>query len=227
MRRIALASIALILASGCSDDPDPAGPSSGQTITLTASQAASLVARMESFGAGDPSIAALADTIDVVIKAGAEARRVDVTTDLGEGPYWAVSLQMFQGTTTTFHVVAFNDASNPTQFIILGGASLGSSSPVISMSGAIGTSGGESRTGHLYSVAGTEVSAWHASGGAVAFTAHPTSQACSNFPGPGSCVSSSMDATFSFTSTVPDQAATGQRTASGTLTALPGVRLSN
>ena len=224
MRRTALVTMALILATACSDDPS--GPSNGETITLSATQAASLMGRIEAIGVKDPSFAALADTIDVVIKAGAEARRIDVTTDLGAGPYWAVSLQMFHGTTTTFHVVAFDDASNPTRFIVLGGASLGSSSPVTSLSGAIGTNGSESLTGHLYSTSGTDVSAWHASGGSVSFTAHPTSQACSNFPGPGTCVSSTMDATFAFTNTVPDQSATGQRTASGTLTALPGVRLS-
>ena len=224
MRRTALATIVLILVTACSDDP--AGPSNGETITLSASQAASLMAQIESIGANDPSVAALADTIDVVIKAGAAARRVDLTTDLGAGPYWAVSLQMFHGTTTTFHVVAFNDVSNPTRFIVLGGASLGSSTPVAGLSGPIGTNGSESLTGHLYSTSGTQVSAWHASGGSVSFTAHPTSQACSNFPGPGSCVSSTMDATFTFTNTVPEAPATGQRTASGTLTGLPGVRLS-
>ena len=227
MKKLHVAWIAsAVVLSACSDDP--AGPADGDVIILTQSQAVALIAKVESFGAQDASLAALSDTIDVVIKAGAQARRIDVTSDIGNGPYWAVSLQMFAGTTSTFHVIAFDEPSNPTKFIILGGAVLGSSTPVNTASGAIGTTGLVSLTGHLYSVSGTGIAAWHVSAGTSSLTAHPTTQACQGFAGPGNCVAITMDATFNFTASVPDQngTATGQRVATGSVTQIPGVRLS-
>jgi len=227
MRKLSVLSIACALSLGaCSDDPTE--PVNGDVITLTQSQAVALVAKVESFGAQDATLRALSDTVDVVIKAGAQVRRIDVTSDLGNGSYWAVSLQMFAGTTSTFHVIAFDDPSNPTRFIILGGAVLGSASPVNSATGSIGTTGTTSLTGHLLTTSGTAVSAWHVSAGTASFVVHPTSQACPAFVGPGNCASLTMDATFNFTSSVPDHngSATGQRTASGAAEGIPGVRLS-
>lgn len=225
MKTLSAIALALTL-SACSEDPS--GPTTGELITLTQSQAAAVIAKVEALGTVDASIAALSDTIDVVIKAGAQARRIDVTSDIGDGPYWAVSLQVFAGTTSTFHVMAFDEPSNPTRFIVLGGAVLGSSTPVNSASGSIGTSGSVSLTGHLYSVSGTDISAWHVGAGSSSLVAHPSTQACPGFVGPGTCVSITMDATFSFTSSVPDVngSATGQRTATGSVSEIPGVRLS-
>jgi hypothetical protein len=225
MKHLSIATIVFALSLGaCSDDPT--GVPGDDLITLTQSQAVALIAKVEAVGAEDATLAALSDTIDVVIKAGAQARRIDVTSDLGNGPYWAVSLQIFAGTTSTFHVLAFDDPSNPTRFLILGGAVLGSATPVTSASGSIGTNGTTSLTGHLISISGTAVSAWHVSGGSLSFVSHPTTQACPGFVGPGSCVSLTMDATFNFTASVPDGSATGQRTATGTADGIPGIRLS-
>lgn len=225
MRKLAALTVAFAFTlSACSNDP--IAPTTGEVITLTAAQAAALVAKVESFGEEDASLAALSDTIDVVIKAGAQARQIDVTTDIGAGPYWAVALQMHGGTSTSFHVIAFNEPTNPTRFIILGGASLGSAQPVNSNSGNIGTDGNTSRTGHLYSVSGGQLSAWHVSGGTLSFTANSTSTSCPGFTGPGTCVALTMDAAFNFTTVVPGNGTTGQRTASATVTAIPGVRLS-
>ena len=225
MKAVSMLSLALASSLVAFSD-DPTEPPNDSVITLTQSQAVALIAKVESFGAQDASLAALSDTVDVVIKAGAQARRIDVESDIGNGPYWAVSLQMFAGTTSTFHVIAFDDPSNPTRFIILGGAVLGSTTPVNSASGQIGTNGTTSLTGHLLSTSGTAVSAWHVSGGTLSFVVDPTTQACPGFSGPGNCVSISTDATLNFTASVPEGAATGQRTASGTAEGIPGVRLS-
>ena len=227
MNRSAVLVVALALSvSACSDEPT--GVDTGDVITLTQNQAASLIAQVESFGSQDPTLAALSDTIDVVIKAGAQARRIDVTSDIGNGPYWAVSLQMFAGTSSTFHVIAFDSPSNPTRFIILGGAALGSPTPVTTATGSIGTTGTVSLTGHLLSISGANLSAWHVSAGSLSFEVHSTTEACPGFAGPGDCVSITMDATFDFTGSIPDQngSASGQRTASGTAEGIPGVRLS-
>jgi hypothetical protein len=225
MRVLSVASIALVLSlSACSNDPT--GIPNDDVITLTQAQANALIAQVESFGQQDVTLAALSDTIDVVITAGAQARRIDVTSDIGNGPYWAVSLQIFAGTTSTFHVIAFDNPSNPTRFLILGGAVLGSATPVETASGSIGTNGTTSLTGHLLSVSGTGIAAWHVSDGSLSFDLHSTSQSCPGVSGPDDCVSITMDATFNFTGSVPEGSATGQRTATGSADGIPGVRLS-
>lgn len=225
MRRLSLMPLAFVLMlSACSDDPTE--PVNGDVITLTQAQATALVTKVESFGAQDATLRALSDTIDVVIKAGAEARRIEVTSDIGNGPYWAVSLQVVAGTTSTFSVVAFDDPSNPTRFIILGGAVLGSSTPVNSASGSIGTNGTTSLTGHLLSQIDGTVFAWHVSGGSESFTVHPTTQSCPSFSGPGTCMPITVDVTFNFTASIGQSTISSQRTGSGSGVGIPGVRLS-
>ena len=225
-----LATVSIIALAGCSDDTTAPG---GDLITLSASQAAALVARVESFAVNDPSIGSISDTIGVVVKAGAEARRVELATDLGTTTFYAVSLHMpntqSAPASATFHFIAFDDPTTPTRFIILGGWSslaVGNAPPTV-VQGPIGGAASTSLTGHLYSVSGTQVSAWHASAGTVNFESGANGAPCTGFNGPGTCVKSSMDVTFSITSTVPGIGTTGQRTASGSAVNVPGIRLTN
>ncbi|HYC50519.1 MAG TPA: hypothetical protein VEB19_05345 [Gemmatimonadaceae bacterium] len=232
MHRLSVVALASIIAmGGCSDDP-VTGPG-GDLITLSASQAASLVARVESFAVSDPTIGSISDTIEVVVKAGAEARRIEVTTDLGATEYYAVSLHMPNAqsvpASATFHFIAFDDPNNPTRFIILGGWSAlgtGSDAPTV-VSGPIGGATSTSLTGHLFSISGSQVSAWHASAGTVSFESSANGGACTGFTGPGTCVKGSMDVTFNLTSTVAGNGAAGERTASGSAVNVPGIRLTN
>ena len=219
--------------AACSDD-DPAGPTTGDLITLTSAQAAALVAKVESFGSTDPSLAALSDTVDVVVKAGAQARRIDVTTDLGSGPYWAVSLHMpntvSSPASSTFHIIAFNEPTNPTRFIILGGwqQGVGSSAPNTVSGSLSGPTSTTSVTAHLFSVSGTQVSAWHATDGTSYMTSGTTSGSCVGFTGPGTCTPASMDISFTISGSIAGSgtAATGERTAAGNVVGIPGIRLS-
>ena len=234
MKRIVLAAGAAVL-MGCESDKTVIGVTTGETIQLTQAQAAALVSHMSSFSSTDPSLSSLADSARFVLKSGAEAHQIAVTTDLGDGPYWAVSLfrsHVGAGTSpqswSTYHVIAFNEPNNPTRFIVLGGYnSVSGTTPPSSVTGPIGSSATSSLTAHLFSVAGSAVSAWHASGGTVSMTATPTSEACAGFTATNmTCVKSSMSATFNITTTVAGNGTTGQRTAasSGAQTA-PGIRL--
>lgn len=233
MKRISGMLMALAFVAGCSSDNGP-GPTTGDLITLTAAQAAALVDKVESFGSTDPSLVALADTVDVILKAGAQARRIDVTTDIGSGPFWAVSLHMPSTMSTpassTFHIVAFNEPNNPTQFIILGGwqQGTGSSAPNTVTGSLSGPTGTTSVTAHLFSVSGSAVSAWHATAGSSYMTSGTTAGTCVGFTGPGTCTPASMDIDFTISGSIAGSgtAATGQRTASGTVNGIPGIRLS-
>jgi hypothetical protein len=234
MKRFVSASAALCLVLAACGTDEGTGPTTGELITLTAAQAAALVSSVESFGDLDPTLASLADTVDVILKAGAEAKRIDVTTDLGSGPFWAVSLHrantISSPASSTFHVIAFNEPNNPTQFMILGGWALGTgSTPPTTVNGSL--SGPSSTTGvtaHLFSVSEGQVSAWNATSGGSVLTSNATGQACTGFTGPGTCVRATMDVSFSITGSVAGSgsAATGQRTAAATVTGIPGIRLS-
>jgi hypothetical protein len=229
---IALSAASSLALAGCSESKT--GPTTGELITLTSAQAAALVGRMESFGANDPTLAALADTVDVVIKAGAQARMIDVTTDLGSGPFWAVSLHMpntiSSPASSTFHIIAFNEPNNPTQFIILGGwqQATGANPPNTVTGSLSGPTSTTSVTAHLFSVSGSAVSAWHATAGSSYMTSATTSGSCVGFTGPGTCAPATMDISFNISGSVAGAgtAATGQRTASGTVNGIPGIRLS-
>ena len=233
--RIALTAAGLAALMGCESDKTVVGVTTGEVIQLTNAQAQALVSHMSSLSTKDPSLAALADSARFVLTAGAEARQIAVTTDLGDGPYWAVSMHRSRAGTgaspqswSTFHVIAFNEPNNPTRFIVLGGYSSASgTTPPTSVSGSIGSSSTSSLTAHLFSVSGSQASAWHASGGIVSLTATPLTQSCAGFSATGmTCTRSTMTATFNITATVAGNGTTGQRTAasSGAQTA-PGVRL--
>ena len=228
MRKGAFVSLAFITLAACSDDPS--GVTGGEVITLSASQAAALVARIESFGAADPTLDALADTVDVVIKAGAQARRVEIVNSEGASTFYAVSLQRTHPVApawSTFHVIAFNDPTNPTLFVILGGFNQAqSATPPNTVTGPIGATSSSSLTGHLFSVFGNQLSTWNASGGTSYMTAGATTTVCTGWTGPGTCVTSLMDASFTITGSVAVYGTTGERTWSGNITSIPGISMS-
>ena len=231
MRHILAILGSAFLLTSCDETTPPGGPT-GDLIVLTASQATALVDRFEQLSSSDPILGSLADTIRFVITAGAEVQRIDATTNFGADSYYVVSLhRTFSGTSqswSTFHVIGFNDPSNPTEFLILGGWSQTSgSTPPTSVSGSIGASGNTSLTGHFFSASGTNVNMWHADAGTVSLNASATAESCPGFSAPGmTCVKSDMSVTFAITGTVPENGATGERTGSGTASSVPGVRLS-
>lgn len=232
MRDVLSTFAAALLLTSCESDTTLSTPT-GDLITLDAQQAAAIVGRIEQFSSTDPTLGALADTIQFVVKAGAEVQRVEATTSFGVTSYWTVSLHRSRAAPSqswsTFHVIGFNDPSNPTEFLILGGfAQVVGATPPTSLNGPIGATPNSSLTGHFFSVVGTQVGMWNASGGTVSMTATSSGESCPSFNAPGmTCTKSSMATTFSITQTVTGGApATGNRTGSASGATVPGVRLS-
>lgn len=230
---LALAGVVVLL--GCESDEIVTPVTTGEVITLTQAQAATLVSRMTSFSSTNANLAALGDSARFVLTAGAEARQINVTTDLGGGPYWAVSLHRSRTGTgaspqswSTFHVIAFNEPNDPTRFIVLGGFNqVSGATPPTSVSGSIGGAANSSLTAHLFSVSGSQVSAWHASAGTSSLAATPSVETCPGFSASGmTCVKSAMTANFNITTTVPGNGAAGARTMStASAQTAPGIRL--
>src|SRR5687768_14746227 len=115
LKHLALA-VGVVAITGCESDEIVIPVTTGEVIQLTPAQAATLVSRMTSFSTTgtDQTLAALGDSARFVLTAGAEARQINVTTEIGSGPFWAVSLQRSRVGTgaspqswSTFHVIAF------------------------------------------------------------------------------------------------------------------------
>jgi hypothetical protein len=201
--------IALLLSTACSSDSTS---SNGTIIHLTQAQAASLGARMTQIAPIHSELAWLADSASLVLKAGAEADVIAVTTNLADGPFYAVGLQRAVTSSTptstssfaTFHVIAFNDPSNPTDFIIVNGFKqvAGATAP-IQVSGSFG---GNAVAGHLFHIQGATISSYRATTGTATFASAAPAGACIDFQAPTNvtCVQSALLVSFTIADAVSD-----------------------
>ena len=206
--RLERASVGLVVGSlfaiGCGSDT--AGPH-GPTVTLTAAEATILMARITELALVHPELAWLADSANLVLRSGAEADVIPITTDLAAGPFYAVGLQrgvqVSFSSYSTFDLIAFNDPSNPTDFIIVDGFIAGTGTPPTSASGDFG---GSAVTGHLFHVAGNTVTAWRAQAGIAALSTGSVGNACTGFVSNASitCAQSALTAGFIIDSALED-----------------------
>ena len=225
-------SVGLVVGSffaiGCgSDTSGPHGP----TVTLTAAEATLLMARITELAPVHPELAWLADSANLVLRSGAEADVIPLTTDLAPGPFYAVGLQrgiqVSINSFSTFDLIAFNDPSNPTDFIIVDGFMSGTGAPPTSASGAFG---GSAMNGHLFHVAGNTVSAWRAQAGTGTLSTGSMGNSCTGFSSTAAvtCAQSTLAAEFNIVSAVQDSGGqtSGTRSASLVATSVAGILLS-
>jgi len=166
LRWLCVASLAL-----CACGHDSTAPADGPTVvTLTSAQAAALVSQAQVMSAASPGLAWLTDSIEVVLRAGAQALKISVTVDSVPKTYYAVGLmRQFVGSNpfATFHFIAFNDATNATDFFLTNAyapaAAAGAPNSVA------GEFGGSTAFAHLIHVSGTTVTDWSAKTGTATF----------------------------------------------------------
>ena len=217
--------IALVFA-GCGDngitDPNP------PIITLSAQQAAAIAARAEDIAAVHPDLDWLTDSIEVVVRAGAQAKRIEVRENGEPVGLYAVSLQRDVLTSTssfaTWHLLAFDDASNPTVFFVANGFAQGSgTTPPTSVNGPFG---GQSVFAHLIIIDGSTIDARRATTGGATFAARAIGGACpvSGTPPAGvTCNLAEMEVGFDIVNVEP--AYTVARTYNLLAVSVPGVKL--
>jgi len=219
--------VSSLFAVGCgSDSAGPHGPS----VTLTAADATVLMARITELAPVHPELAWLADSANLVLKSGAEADVIPLTTDLAAGPFYAVGLQRGVQVSaiafSTFDLIAFNDPSNPTDFIIVDGFMSGTGTPPTSASGAFGGA----VNGHLFHVAGNTVTAWRAQGGTATLSTGSAGNACAGFASNAgvTCAQSGLTVEFTIDSAVQDSGVQTSATPSASLatTTVAGILLS-
>lgn len=202
-----LAACVLLAAVACGDDgiTDPNPP----IITLSAQQAATIAAHAEDISAVHPELEWLADSIEVVVRAGAQAKRIDIRENGEPLVFYAVSLQRDVVTATssfaTWHLIAFDNATDPSVFIVANGFAQGTgTTPPISVNGAFG---GQSVFAHAIIIEdnGT-ISDRRAISGGASFAAKSIGGACpvtGTPPANVTCSLAEMDAGFDIVQVSP------------------------
>jgi hypothetical protein len=215
----------------CSDSGSP----NPTVIHLTQAQATAVVSGVSQVAALHPEIAFLADSAGLVLKSGAEADAVNITTDLGAGPFYAVALQVvnvvtgsnnFISTTNSFYFIAFNNPSNPTDFIVIDGFKQNNSSTIPTEASA--AFGGSTVVGHMFHIDGGTIAAYRATTGSAALTSGSPGASCDLLPLPSNvtCAQTSLQATFSIIQADRDNGGvlSGHKAASLSQTTVAGIR---
>ena len=222
-----------VLVLGCGGEKST-GVGSG-SITLSAAQATALMTKIELIAPLKSDLAWLADSANLVLRSGAVAERIALTTNLSPGgPFYAVGLQRkiqsAANTFSTFDLIAFNDPSNPTEFLIVNGFKSSTTTPPASVSGSFG---GATIHGHLFRVVGNSLSAlthWTATLGTASFSTGAVGSACTEFQDDVhvTCSQADLNVSFSIDLAPADLGApeTDDRTAALGATTVPGILLS-
>jgi len=181
---------------GCGSD---SGTGPANTLTLDATQAATVMNRVIQIAPLHTEIAWLADSANLVLKSGAQADRIPVTVTTGAGPFYAVGIQRrIQRATnpfSTFDLIVFNDPSNPTDFVIVDGFNTATGTPPTSTSGNFDGP----VNGYIFHIDGSTVSSWRDAIGTASLTGGAPGAACDGFQSSQgvTCAQATLTAAFS------------------------------
>ena len=215
-----------VAAVGCNDnitDPNP------PIITLSAQQAAVIGASAAAIADVHPDLEWLTDSIEVVVRAGAQAKRIVVTSEGVELAYYAVGLQREVITATssfsTWHLIAFDNPSSPGEFILANGfASSSTTTPPTSVDGGFG---GDDVFAHFIRVDDGVITDWRAITGGATFRTATSGGECPVIGTPPegvTCTLGEIEVSFDIVfTTVP--AGNESRTANLLATRVPGAVL--
>jgi hypothetical protein len=204
---------------------DPTG-SSNPNVTLTDAQAASLVAKAQVLSGVNPDLAWLADSISVVLKAGTTAYNVPVTVNGQVKRYYAVSLVRqiigVSASTTTMHFIAFNSATDPTDFILVNAyVQVPGDVPIGDFATPLGA---PAAFAHRVLVSGSTVTDYVGKSGTVDFSVGYSGVGCGVGPGV-TCTQAFLDTDFTITQARPDAKPNDVHTFSASDLTIPGVLL--
>lgn len=219
--------VSSLLALGCGSDK-VVGPSS--QITLSAAQATALMSKITQFAPLHNQISWLADSANLVIKSGSQADLIAVSTNLAPGPFYAVGLQrgiqLTGSALSTFNLIAFDDPSNPTNFIVIDGFNTGTTTPPTSTSGNFDGP----VNGYLFHVDGSTLASWRAALGTATFSSGAPGAACVGFQSSAgvTCALTGLTVSFSITAAFQDAGPPVSQTAQANLssTTVSGILLS-
>jgi hypothetical protein len=235
-RRAALVPVVSLTLFGlaCGDDTVTPPLDSPDHITFTSATIDALDSTTQVIvdaNPGNSTLKSLADSTLLVLTAGIQAKRVDVTTNLTTAPLYFVGIHRTtdraSNAFSTWTLVGMDDPSHLENIIeVAGFASVATGDAPTSISGTVGGVG--SINGRLMQVAaGGAVAEWPADAGSASFTSDPPGAACPNFTPPPniSCTLETMHVRFTISGT-SSAGGGGTRSAAQTVEVdVPGMRL--
>jgi hypothetical protein len=227
--------LAIIAFTACSggDVTKPENPPP-DALTLTPKQ----VGALDSTGTvitqanpGNATLKSLVDSTLLILTAGVEARRLDVTTNLTTKPLYFVGVHraVTRGATSfsTWTIVGMDDPEKLTSLVeVAGFAQSNTATPPASVNGTIGDGSGIVNGTLLNVATGGAVTDWRANAGTVTFSSTASTTACPNFTPTGNIVCTLETMRVRFTMTAPGSGSNGTRSASiATEVDVPAMRL--
>jgi hypothetical protein len=190
--RLVSVTLCLVAAIAACSDSDPTQPETAPDVRqFTTKDVTSLDSTGRAINQANPTNGTLKSLVDstlLVLTAGVEAKRLDVTTNLTTKPLYFVGVHraVTRGTSSfsTWTVVGMDDPAKLTSLVEVGGfAQNNTATPPTSAAGPIGNG---FVNGLLLSVGdGGAVTEWRPNEGSVSFSSSPSTTACPNFPPSG------------------------------------------
>jgi hypothetical protein len=178
------------------------------------------------------TLKSLVDSTLLVLTAGVEAKRLDVTTNLTTKPLYFVgvhrAVSRATGSFSTWTLVGMDDPAKLTSLVEASGfAQNSTATPPTSLSGTIGDGNGFVN-GLLLSVGdGGAVTEWRPNTGTISFSSTPSSTPCPNFPVSGYiiCTLETMRVRFSMSAPNGTNGAGARSASIATEVDVPAMRL--
>src|SRR5262249_10585378 len=198
---------------------------------LTAAQADAVVSQAQLIAVGSSDLAWLTDSLQLVIHSGTSVQPVTIQVGAIQRDYFAVALVrnlVNDGTTknsnATWDMLAFDDLSLPSKFIVIGG--FAGNATTTPPEGVVGNFG-PNASGHIIEITNGFALDWAADVGSAAFQAGPKGAACEGFTpfNNVTCFGTTLDVSFTITNSVPPSLSLTSRNASMGKMTLPGILL--
>lgn len=217
-----------------SSEPTSTGPVP-DLLTLTTKQIGALDSTgrvITQANPGNGTLKSLVDSTLLILTAGVEAKRLDITTNLTTKPLYFVgvhrAVSRASGSFSTWTLVGMDDPEKLTSLVeVAGFAQSSTGTPPTSVNGTIGDGTGIVNGTLLLVANGGAVTEWRAATGTASFSSTATSTACPNFPFSANVICTLETMRVRFTMSAPSgSSAAGARSASVTTEVdVPAMRL--
>ena len=233
--RPAFACAVSVLLAACGGT-DSTGPDTApEVLQLTTKQVGALDSTGQVISQANPgnaSLKALVDSTLLVLTAGVQAKRLDVSTNLTTKPLYFVGVHRavggVNGSFSTWTLVGMDDPEKLTSLIeVAGFAASASGTPPTFVAGTIGDGAG-TVNGMLLAVGnGGAVTEWRATSGTVTFSSTPSNTACPNFTPNGNitCTLETMHVRFTISAPSGTGGASARQAAVAADVDVPAMRL--
>jgi hypothetical protein len=179
---------ACLACTGC-DNTSTTPEVSSEILVLTAAQLRSLDSSagvIVQANPGNADLKSLVDSTLLILTAGVEARRIDLSTNLTSAPLYFVgvhrAVSRTSGSYSTWTLVGFDDPSRLANLVEVNGfAQTAGASPPPSVTGTIGDGTGVVNGMLLQVAAGGAVTQWRANAGSASFASDAPGAACPGF----------------------------------------------